>query len=381
MRVAGGDFSKWDGTDTFDKTLDWDLYNWAFAFVKVSEGKIIDPLFQKQWAAARGKVPRGAYHFFRCYVDPKQSVQSTIDFLGGDLGELPLVLDLETRDGYSAQFYVSQTKSWLAWYEELTGVRPLIYSRVDFLKNELLCANYPFFSAYKLWLAEYHWDKLPAAERDPILLDVLQDYPVTFPTPPAPFPRCSFWQYTAHGMPESTPGYYLGYGHKKQVDWNLYNGTNQQFLAEFNLTGVPDPDPEPPGNGVIMDENILFTLKVDATALNGRSSPEVINTNIIFPGGFKKNDIVKSKGYALDSNGVSKWYPIHQCTRSGVDVPLPAPVVWASDGGSYHYLIVTGQEVIPPTGGGSDPVSVKVDIDEQGGVVVNVNGQDYIKAP
>ena len=44
---------------------------------------------------------RGAYHFFRCNVDPKKQATKFIDYVKSmnDNGELPPVLDLELNDG------------------------------------------------------------------------------------------------------------------------------------------------------------------------------------------------------------------------------------------------------------------------------------------
>src|SRR5687768_9508173 len=92
----GADFAKYDGGGNLPyHVLAWDQYTWDFAFIKASEGTVIDPLFREQWAAARGNAVRGAYHFFRPFVDPILAVTTFLDYLDGDRGELPAVLDLE----------------------------------------------------------------------------------------------------------------------------------------------------------------------------------------------------------------------------------------------------------------------------------------------
>jgi GH25 family lysozyme M1 (1,4-beta-N-acetylmuramidase) len=63
--VPGIDVSTWDGDPAHVRTLDWCAYTWPFVFIKASESTVPDPLFRKQWAAARTHTLRGAYHFFR----------------------------------------------------------------------------------------------------------------------------------------------------------------------------------------------------------------------------------------------------------------------------------------------------------------------------
>lgn len=270
MTTKGIDLSLWDAGVNRDIPLDWSKYSWDFAFIKVSEGKVIDPAFDMQWSAARGNTIRGAYHYFRCFVDPKQSVLATLDFLNNDYGELPLAFDLEGRDGFPASYVMQQSKSWLSWYEEFTGIRPIIYSRRLFLRDELKTANYDWLKNYKLWLAEYYFDRMsPVTSRNQRLSDVLSGvYPASFPVPPAPFSRVSFFQFSEFGQPENIPGYYLGYGHKLQVDLNLYNGTQIQMLEEFKMI-------EPPQTGDSMTTyNLIATgdpTKVFADA--GGTSP------------------------------------------------------------------------------------------------------------
>lgn len=78
--------------------------------------------------------------------------------------------------------------------------------------------------------------------------------------------------------------------------------------------------------------------------LNGRSS---LNGVVNFPAGstlttgFKPGDVLQADQESLDPNGITKWYKITSCMRSGVSVVLPNPV-WASNGGTLGYLTLNG---------------------------------------
>ena len=186
-RIKGADLSKWDGGADHDKTLDWTAYTWDFAFIKVSEGLVIDPLFKPQWAAARGNTIRGGYHYFHPVVDPKQAAAKTIEYMDGDLGELPLMFDLESTDGRSDT--LDRAKSYLSWYEQWTGVRPLVYSGPDFLTNILKAGSRaPWLINYKLCLAEYPFDRMsPVSARDAQIHRILTEQMlIANPPPPAP---------------------------------------------------------------------------------------------------------------------------------------------------------------------------------------------------
>lgn len=241
--IPGVDLSIWDGAKK-NVLVNWEAYTWPFTFIKASEGMVEDPLFRLQWEAARGHTFRGAYHFFRPGQDPKRSVEKLLTILGDDKGELPLAFDLEVTDGVSRVLEVA--RSWLAWYEQYTGVRPIIYSRTGFLRDELKCINYPYLESYKLWLAEYHFDKMsPVATRIQRLKSVLSGtYPLDFPKPPSPFKRVSFYQWTALGTPEMVPGYYSGSDGKKEIDLNFYIGTRQDMMQEFGIQAA-QPGQEP----------------------------------------------------------------------------------------------------------------------------------------
>jgi GH25 family lysozyme M1 (1,4-beta-N-acetylmuramidase) len=227
----------------YDVKLNWSQYTFPFAFVKVSEGTVKDPLFDYHWKGAKGHTLRSPYHFFRPFVDPKLSAQTFIAYLGDDRGELPPMFDLEATDNIIG--VMSRAKSWLAWYEELTGVRPIIYSSLGFLVDNQF-TKHDWLKNYKLHLAQYRYDNLSLESRPRILHQIAtgqQSY--TMPAVPSPFTRLTFAQWTAKGAPEDVPGYYVGVDGKKAVDLNFYNGTLEGMMNEL---GVVPPNPTDTGD-------------------------------------------------------------------------------------------------------------------------------------
>lgn len=220
MYPKGIDVSKWDNS-----TLSFPAHNWDFIYIKVSEGLIKDVMFDAHWQACKTFIKRGAYHYFRPDVDPKQSALKTVEFMD-DLGELPLALDLETTKGRSDT--LERAKTWLSWYEDKTGVRPIIYSGIPFL-TEIGARGKSWLSNYDFWYAAYPYDNLPLDEREQKITDILRGYSVlNFPKidlfPPM---NLVIYQWTSRAKPELIAGYN---GDKKAVDVNF---ARPEWLSKF----------------------------------------------------------------------------------------------------------------------------------------------------
>lgn len=310
MRVKGADFSKWDGGAKHDQPLSWNAYMWDFTFIKVSEGLLVDPLFRLQWNEAYGLAVRGAYHYFRPSVDPKTAAAKTVEYLDHDYGELPLALDLEATDGRSDT--LERAKTYLAWYEQWTGIRPLIYSSPNFL-NAILKAGTkaPWMKEYKLWLAQYPFDAMdPDSARDTQIQRILtEQLMLANPVPPAPFNKVTFHQWTAKGKPEDVPGYYLGYGHKLAVDLIFYTGTLAQFVDEFELDEVPVITHPPLPTGDPMQGTVLRITNMRALA----------NKNSDDLGDFLAGDLITFTTQQLGTDGLN-WCFVTDATRNGTPI-------------------------------------------------------------
>lgn len=291
--VRGADFSR------YDSLLDWDDYNLDFAFIKVSEGTVMDNAFPLQWREAKGHTIRSGYHFFRPFVDPLAAARKFVDLLDGDLGELPPALDLEVLDGQTG--VGERALDWLHEVEHLTHIRPIVYSSPGFLNNIHAC-EYPELSEYKFWLATYPYDEICATwteeQRERRLTDIFDGrFLLATPPPPKPFRRVSFWQFTGKGDPGLVGGYT---GAKEAVDLDLYNGeTVADLCREFGITQIPGPSE----TGDDMPVLFLMDLKPGYTA-NVRDNP---NGNIL--GTITGFLTVQITGNAVALNGFD-WYPI-----------------------------------------------------------------------
>lgn len=255
----------------YDPILVWKEYTWDFAFIKASEGTYPDADFAQQWKAARGWIPRAAYHFFRPNVNITNAVDSFLQLLKGDIGELPPILDLEAADGRSDT--AIQALRWLDLCEQRCGQQPIVYTSPGFA-NLIHLESYPEFKEYKLWQATYPYDEITStwteAQRNQRILEILQGE-FTLPTigVPRPWLERTFLQWTAKCPRVFVPGYY---GAKLVVDINSYTGTREQLYTEFNIH-------LPPKEGD--DMNGTITLLADLIAAsNFRNAPGIYGTTV-----------------------------------------------------------------------------------------------------
>jgi GH25 family lysozyme M1 (1,4-beta-N-acetylmuramidase) len=144
-------------------SIDWSLVyadGKVFAFVKATEGYTYnDPQFVTNMQnGTNAGVLMGAYHFARpdnnsAADEANHFVNVAGNYIGN--GYLPPVLDLEDPPGtdlqnlYSSQQLTNWVRTWLQTVENLTGVRPMIYTNGRY-------TNYldPSLNSYYLWIAE-----------------------------------------------------------------------------------------------------------------------------------------------------------------------------------------------------------------------------------
>ncbi|MEW6405479.1 MAG: GH25 family lysozyme [Chloroflexota bacterium] len=206
--VPGIDVSYWDAG------IDWPKVRAAgqrYVFIKATEGDFYaDPTFDDNWAGAKSAgLLRGAYHFFRCNVDPKKQADKFINYVNSmnDNGELPTVLDLESNDGQKKEKIIANAKVWLDCVEEEYGKKPIIYSGQYFLQDYFSVAGGgppPWAKDYPLWLAQYPNQYTPGMT----------------PFLPKGWFSWKFWQYSDKGMVN---------GINAAVDMNLFNGTLEEL--------------------------------------------------------------------------------------------------------------------------------------------------------
>lgn len=195
--VHGIDVSK------YQKLIDWssvkamevDDVRISFAFIKATEGNINeDRFFARNWRKAKqANLTRGAYHFFIATKSGRTQAENFISTVEIEPGDLPPVLDVEQSFGVPSVKIRQRVKEWLSIVEEYYGVRPIIYTNVDFYKQHLQDE----FDDYPLWVAHYINKGKPRIYRD-----------------------WHFWQYSETGRVN---------GIVSKVDFNVFNGDSLDF--------------------------------------------------------------------------------------------------------------------------------------------------------
>lgn len=195
--IHGIDVSKYQSVIAWEevKNMKVQQIQMGFAFIKATQGVSgTDPQFKRNWKKAKDAgLPRGAYHFFIASKDGKEQAENFIDRVKLESGDLPPVLDVEQLNGVSATQLRTEIKKWLAIVEKHYGVKPIIYTNVDFYIHNLG----EDFNDYPLWAAHYYRPDQPRIGRDWL-----------------------FWQHSDEGRVN---------GIVSKVDFNVFNGDSADF--------------------------------------------------------------------------------------------------------------------------------------------------------
>lgn len=165
-RIHGIDVSR------YQQAIDWkEVKNMevrgvkvGFAFIKATEGiNDNDGFFKRNWQGAKkAGVVRGAYHYFLPDRSGKSQAQNFFNAVDLEPGDLPPVLDIEELAGASRASLQKELKAFLDETELRYGVKPIIYSNVDFYEKNLAGA----FEEYPLWVAHYLQRDRPRISRN-----------------------------------------------------------------------------------------------------------------------------------------------------------------------------------------------------------------------
>jgi GH25 family lysozyme M1 (1,4-beta-N-acetylmuramidase) len=197
----------------------------SFVFVKGSDGSSPDPLFANHWAEAKNAgMLRGAYHFLRETPDPQQQVDTYMQVLGADTGELPPVLDIEVPAMKVAAKVAAAAQFWLSAVESQVHRRPIIYTAGWWWDpNMLINGSYPTWApGYRLWVANW-----PLIHSVPTA-DQLNQGQLT-PVLPKSWTNWMFWQYS--GDLAEVAGITGDGGTSVKVDLDVFNGTADDLQA------------------------------------------------------------------------------------------------------------------------------------------------------
>jgi lysozyme len=167
----------------------------GFAFIKATEGtSIVDEQFRRNWAEAESEnIPRGAYHFFVPKRNAKKQAQNFIQIVDLKPGDLPPVLDVEKSRGISVSEMQKEVKAWLDAVEEHYGVKPILYTNIDFYEHYFQTG----FDEYPLWIAHYLQPDKPRIEN-----------------------KWVFWQHSEKGRVDGINAF---------VDFNIFYGDSSDF--------------------------------------------------------------------------------------------------------------------------------------------------------
>lgn len=162
----GIDVSHYQGYINWEEVAQED--NVKFVYIKATEGAgFVDDFYLRNlYGAKRVGIPAGVYHFFSPNVSALvqlENFRSNVDIRQQDL--IPVV-DVEKRGKGSLSQFQSNLKAFLEGVERMFGVKPLIYTGVNFYAQYLEGK----FTGYRFFVARYA-DEFPGlSEEVPILL-------------------------------------------------------------------------------------------------------------------------------------------------------------------------------------------------------------------
>lgn len=162
LGAKGVDVSRHQNEAQPNQHMDWQALLAAgkkFVFIRATLGTTgIDPYFVLNWRAARAAgILTGAYHYLIHNLDGRKQADNFLKVLGGDMGELPPVLDLEPRAADKGLINPSvcllNAMAWLERVEAVSGKRPLVYTNSAALSQ--MVTNRKPLAEYPLWMAAY----------------------------------------------------------------------------------------------------------------------------------------------------------------------------------------------------------------------------------
>lgn len=150
----GIDVSHHQGEIDWEKLLIDDHYDTIIHFVycKATEGaNHVDSRWKENRSILQKlQIANGAYHFFSPKTDPKLQVDNFLEQWRKEDMDLPPVLDVES-EGFSDEDLIDKMKIWLIDVEQKTGMRPVIYTSLNFFETKFISV----FKNYKFWIAAY----------------------------------------------------------------------------------------------------------------------------------------------------------------------------------------------------------------------------------
>ena len=209
--AKGIDVSHWQGTIQWPHVA---AAGYIFAFGKATESTTYtDPTTRQPLRRRVGRLTFGAYHFGRpggsgdagIIANAIAQADYFLDVAQPQAGELPPVLDLESKGALAFAGLQKWTRAWLDHVAARTGVAAFVYASPSFWKTALGDTVDVADAGYPLWIA--HW----TTNASPLV-----------PAEPWGGQSWTFWQHTSHGtVPGITP----------QVDLDRFRGADPSVAA------------------------------------------------------------------------------------------------------------------------------------------------------
>ncbi|GAB4093268.1 glycoside hydrolase family 25 protein [Flaviaesturariibacter terrae] len=197
--IHGIDVSRYQENISWDAVQEMDIegIRIGFVFIKATEGlSSVDPKFRRNWTGARkAGITRGAYHFFLAGKSGRAQAEQFIRTVPLEPGDLPPVVDIESAGRAKPEAIRKELKIWLDSTEQHYGVRPVIYTYLNFYEHYLQ----GYFDDYPLWVAHYLQPEGPRIERP-----------------------WAFWQHSEQGHVD---------GIRSRVDFDVFSGDSLSFRA------------------------------------------------------------------------------------------------------------------------------------------------------
>jgi lysozyme len=131
----------------------FDDHTLSFVYIKATEGIThTDSKWLINSAACREyKIKFGAYHFYQPNKNPIEQAKHFLNTYQFQHGDLPPVLDVEVESHSSI---IPGVKEWLSYVEKETGVKPVVYTSLDFYQRLFQDE----MKNHKFWIASYSRD-------------------------------------------------------------------------------------------------------------------------------------------------------------------------------------------------------------------------------
>lgn len=169
----GIDVSRWQGVIDWDMTIKGEP-KVLFAGMRASiSWGYQDSFFVRNWVEAkRVGIIRMAYHVVYPVDSPVKQIDNFLRIVGSDLGEFPLVLDVELDQGQTPGLIAASIEACSNLVLAKLGRKPILYSRaqwIDYYVTGGIAKSPPdWLNKHDWWLAHYRDDGTEHAGPPPL---------------------------------------------------------------------------------------------------------------------------------------------------------------------------------------------------------------------